>query len=244
MLIISCVATFGLKPSSYWVNHGRDGWAVAGVVAGGRLGTSSIVASVNETGPSPLAARADAGERREEDDRLVARLRAGDPTAFEALYRRHAASIFGLLLRMLKNRADAEDLLQEIFLQAHDKLPSFEGRSAFGTWLYRLGVNRCLDHLRSRGAKEQARTDPLTMTLAFPGRGPGGTRRLELERAIGELPPSSRAAFLLHDVEGYEHKEVGDMLGIAVGTSKSLVHRARMKLRKRLNPPSSVGETR
>jgi len=206
------------------------------------LGTSSIVASVNETGPSPLVARGDAGERRAEDDRLVARLRAGDETAFEALYRRHSASIFGLLLRMLKNRADAEDLLQEIFLQAHDKLPSFEGRSAFGTWLYRLGVNRCLDHLRSRSAKEQARTDPLT--LAFPGRRlAGGTRSLELERAIGELPPSSRAAFLLHDVEGYEHKEVGEMLGIAVGTSKSLVHRARMKLRTRLNPPSSVGET-
>lgn len=229
------------------MNHGRDGWAVADVDAGGRLGTSSTVASVNETGPSSLSeiTRTDAGERRAEDDRLVARLRAGDPAAFETLYRRHAASIFGLLLRMLKNRADAEDLLQEIFLQAHDKLPSFEGRSAFGTWLYRLGVNRCLDHLRSRSAKEQARTEPLTMTLALPGRRlPGGTRSLELERAIGELPPSSRAAFLLHDVEGYEHKEVGEMLGIAVGTSKSLVHRARMKLRERLNRPSSAGGTR
>ena len=219
------------------------------------MGTSSAVARVNETGPSTLSEipRMDAGERRAEDDRLVARLRAGDTAAFEALYRRHAASIFGLLLRMLKNRADAEDLLQEIFLQAHDKLPSFEGRSAFGTWLYRLGVNRCLDHLRSRSAKEQARTDSLalmtststsmstTASAAFPARRSGGTRSLELERAIGELPPSSRAAFLLHDVEGYEHKEVGEMLGIAVGTSKSLVHRARMKLRERLNPLSVGG---
>ena len=104
------------------------------------------MASVNETGPTPSPptklARTDAGERRAEDDRLVARLRAGDPAAFEALYRRHASGIFGLLLRMLQNRADAEDLLQEIFLQAHDKLPGFEGRSAFGTWLYRLAVNR------------------------------------------------------------------------------------------------------
>ena len=219
------------------------------------MGTSSIVASVNETGPTPSPPagldRTDAGERRAEDERLVARLRGGDPDAFEALYRRHASSIFGLLLRMLRNRADAEDLLQEIFLQAHDKLGSFEGRSAFGTWLYRLGVNRCLDHLRSRSAKEQARTDPLTLIMSTStstspafARRPRGTRSLELERAITDLPPSSRAAFLLHDVEGYEHKEVSEMLGIAIGTSKSLVHRARMKLRERLNPPSSVGETR
>lgn len=135
--------------------------------------------------------------------------------------------------------ADAEDLPQEIFLQAYDKIDKFEGRSAFGTWLYRLGVNRCLDHLRSRSAKERSRTEPLGPTL--PGRAGIGTRNLELERAIGELPPSSRAAFLLHDVEGYEHKEVGEILGIAVGTSKSLVHRARMKLRTRLNP--IAGET-
>ena len=150
-----------------------------------------------------------------------------------------ARGVFGLALRMLQNRADAEDLLQEIFLQAYDKIDKFEGRSAFGTWLYRLGVNRCLDHLRSRSAKERSRTEPLGPTL--PGRVGIGTRNLELERAIGELPPSSRAAFLLHDVEGYEHKEVGEILGIAVGTSKSLVHRARMKLRTRLNP--IAGET-
>jgi len=209
------------------------------VDAGGRLGTSGIVASLNERPPPPRELpRPDAEERRAEDVRLVARVRAGDPDAFEALYRRHAAAIFGLTLRMVQNRADAEDLVQEIFLQAHGKLASFEGRSAFGTWLYRIGVNRCLDYLRSRGAKEQSRTDPLTPSL--PGRrSPRGTRLLELERAIGELPPSSRAAFLLHDVEGYDHKEVGDMLGIAVGTSKSLVHRARMKLRARLNPLSN-----
>ena len=206
------------------------------------MGSLNTVASVNETGPRPVPARElvqeDAHERRAEDQRLVARLRSGDSAAFEALYRRHSSGIFGLALRMLRNRADAEDLLQEIFLQAYDKLESFEGRSAFGTWLYRLGVNRCLDHLRSRSAKEQARTAPLDP--AFAGaHDPGGTRNLELERAIGELPPSSRAAFLLHDVEGYDHSEVGEMLGIAVGTSKSLVHRARMKLRDRLKPLSA-----
>ena len=173
----------------------------------------------------------DRDARRREDDELVARTRRGEMEAFEALYRRHSSAIFGLALRMLQNRADAEDMLQDIFLQAYDRLPSFEGRSAFGTWLYRLSVNRCLDHLRSRGAKEQSRTEPLT--YEFSGRvSTVGLRGLELERAIGELPPSSRAAFLLHHVAGFDHKEVGEMLGIAVGTSKSLVHRARTRLKE------------
>jgi RNA polymerase sigma-70 factor, ECF subfamily len=182
---------------------------------------------------SPPRQSLDRDTRRREDDELVGRTRRGDMEAFEALYRRHSSAIFGLALRMLQNRADAEDMLQEIFLQAYDRLGSFEGRSAFGTWLYRLSVNRCLDHLRSRGAKEQGRTEPLTPEL--PGVSTtAGLRGLELERAIGELPPSSRAAFLLHHVAGFDHKEVGEMMGIAVGTSKSLVHRARARLKEAL----------
>jgi RNA polymerase sigma-70 factor (ECF subfamily) len=175
----------------------------------------------------------DRDARRREDDVLVERARRGEMDAFEALYKRHSSAIFGLTLRMLQNRADAEDMLQEIFLQAYDRLPSFEGRSAFGTWLYRLSVNRCLDHLRSRGAKEQSRTEPLGPEV--PSRvSPSGPRALELERAIGDLPPSSRAAFLLHHVAGFDHREVGEMMGIAVGTSKSLVHRARTRLKEAL----------
>ncbi|HXV62642.1 MAG TPA: RNA polymerase sigma factor, partial [Vicinamibacteria bacterium] len=121
---------------------------------------------------------------RAEDDDLVEGILGGDDAAFERLYRKHCGAVFGLALRMLRNREDAEDLLQEIFLQVHDKLPTFAGRSAFGTWLHRLAVNRCLDHLRSRGAKEQSRTDPLPQMLSS-GRSPEGTRGLELERAIG-----------------------------------------------------------
>ncbi len=189
----------------------------------------------------PLPARGDAQARRREDARLVEKVRAGDRDAFETLYRRHSTAIFGLALRMVRNRADAEDLLQEIFLHAYNRLPSFEGRAAFGTWLYRLGVNRCLNHLRSRGAREQSRTEPLDPAHVRTGTGPGA-RGLELDRAIVELPPSSRAAFLLHDVAGYDHKEVGEILGVAAGTSKSLVHRARTKLRKMLSPPS-IGAT-
>jgi RNA polymerase sigma-70 factor (ECF subfamily) len=187
----------------------------------------------------PLSRREDADARRREDAGLVEKVRAGELDAFETIYRRHSAAIFGLALRMLRNRADAEDLLQEIFLHAYDRLPSFEGRSAFGTWLYRLGVNRCLDHLRSRGAREQTRNEPLDPARTEGSAVVPASRGIELERAIVELPPSSRAAFLLHDVAGYDHKEVGEILGVAAGTSKSLVHRARLKLREMLSPPST-----
>ncbi len=193
------------------------------------------VKRADEEGGMSLSPRAplDRDARRREDAELVERARRGEMEAFEALYKRHSAPIFGLTLRMLQNRADAEDMLQEIFLQAYDRLPSFEGRSAFGTWLYRLSVNRCLDHLRSRGAKEQTRTEPISPD--FPAHvSATGMRGLELERAIGDLPPASRAAFLLHHVEGFDHKEVGELLGIAVGTSKSLVHRARTRLKEAL----------
>jgi len=193
------------------------------------------VGGLSSNSPKTVASGVD--PKRAEDARLVERVLEGDIEAFESLYRRHAPTLFGLALRMLHNRSDAEDLVQEIFLQAYHKLSRFEGRSAFGTWLYRLGTNRCLDHLRSRSNKEQSRTDPISPALSA-ARLPGGTRGLELERAVAELPPSSRAAFLLHDAFGYEHKEVSQMLGIATGTSKSLVHRARMKLRDRLNPAS------
>ena len=134
---------------------------------------------------------------------------------------------------MCGTRADAEDLLQEIFLLAYRKLPEFRGDSAVGTWLYRLAMNRCLDHLKSR----QARASGATTTLheeAMPGprRIPdGGARRLDIERAIARLPEGARAAFLLHDVEGFQHHEIATILGISEGTSKSQVHKARLKLR-------------
>lgn len=199
------------------------------------IGTVIETKGHEHEGSPDLRGRRAAEIRRREDGALVERVRRGEVEAFEMLYRRHSGAVFGLALRMLRNRADAEDVLQEIFLQAYDRLPSFEGRSAFGTWLYRLSVNRCLDHLRSRGAKEQARNEPLSPALPASA-SHSGTRILELEKAIAELSPSSRAAFLLHDVEGYGHKEIGEILGVAVGTSKSLVHRARTKLRESLAP--------
>ena len=134
---------------------------------------------------------------------------------------------------MCGTQADAEDLLQEIFLLAYRKLPEFRGDSTVGTWLYRLAMNRCLDHLKNR----QTRASGVTTTLdedVLPGprRVPdAGIKRIDLERAVARLPEGARAAFILHDIEGFQHHEIATILGINEGTSKSQVHKARLKLR-------------
>jgi RNA polymerase sigma-70 factor, ECF subfamily len=170
---------------------------------------------------------------------LVERCRQGDLAAFEAIYRAHAGRLYSLVRRMTGRQADAEDLLQEIFLAAHRKLDSFRGEAALGTWLYRLATNLCLDHLRSRAVRTGQQTSPLDDQV---GLADAGSRRIadrtvtkmDLERAIARLPDGCRAAFVLHDVEGHEHREVADMLGVAEGTSKSQVHKARLRLRAML----------
>jgi RNA polymerase sigma-70 factor, ECF subfamily len=176
---------------------------------------------------------------RVSDAELVARCRAGDVGAFEELYRQHAGRLYNLAYRMSGGGAEADDLLQEIFLLAHRKLDSFKGQSSLGTWLYRLAMNLCLDHLRSRQAKTADLTDSLedgAGDARQPRYVPGelNPTRLDLERAIARLPAGCREAFLLHDVEGFEHHEIAEMLGIAEGTSKSQVHKARMKIRASL----------
>jgi RNA polymerase sigma-70 factor (ECF subfamily) len=173
---------------------------------------------------------------RSTDQALVDRCRSGDPAAFEELYQRQAPRLYNLALRLLGNAADAEDLLQDIFLLAHRKLDSFKGDSALATWLYRLGYNLCLDHLRSKTGKMNRVTDlldddPPPAAATTPQATELAVSRLDLERAIGELPDGCRAAFVLHDVEGFDHQQVGDILGIAEGTSKSQVHKARLRIR-------------
>lgn len=180
-----------------------------------------------------------ANPARAEDMALVERCRRGDLAAFEELYRAHAGKLFSVACRMLGNAADAEDLLQEIFLSAHRKLDGFRGESALGTWLYRLATNHCLDYLRSRAARTNQLTDALDDE---PGRfepGRGGLAeqaitKMDLERALAQLPEGARAAFVLHDIEGLEHREVAEALGIAEGTSKSQVYKARLRLRSLL----------
>jgi len=195
----------------------------------GQRGASMVTSKLTGHGSGP-------GEARAAEMRLVDRCRNGELGAFEELYRQHSGRLFSLAVRMLGNQADAEDQLQEIFLSAHRKLESFRGESALGTWLYRLAMNQLLDYVRSRAARTGALTDGLDDATVLADA--GGHRladraieRIDLERALAELPDGCRAAFLLHDVEGLEHKEVSDVLGIAEGTSKSQVHKARLRLR-------------
>jgi RNA polymerase sigma-70 factor (ECF subfamily) len=159
--------------------------------------------------------------------------RTEDVDAFEELYRAHAPRLYALVSRMSGSPSEGEDLLQEIFLQAHRKLESFRGESALGTWLHRLAVNHCLDYLRSRRGKMTKLT---TSIDGNPARVPMARTdtplaRLDLEHAIRQLPEGCRETFVLHDVEGFSHREIAAMLGIAQGTSKSQVFKARHKLR-------------
>ncbi|MCC7123406.1 MAG: RNA polymerase sigma factor [Acidobacteria bacterium] len=172
------------------------------------------------------------------DVEWATRVAAGDGTAFEQLYQQHAGRLYNLASRMAATPADADDLLQEIFLQVYRKAGSFRGDSSLGTWLYRLAMNHCLDVVRSRQARMAHVTDsmdePDASPVAAPGPALGAVNRLDLERAIAALPPACRAAFLLHDVEGFGHQEVATILGISEGTSKSQVHKARLRIRAHL----------
>jgi RNA polymerase sigma-70 factor, ECF subfamily len=173
---------------------------------------------------------------------LVERCRAGEPGAFEEIYRQHAARVFSIASRFAGSRDEGQDLLQEVFLLVHRKIGTFKGEAALGTWIYRLATNCCLDFLRSRQHREQQATEVLDQAVGHPERAVGALRveRLDLERAIAQLPPGYRAAFVLHDVEGFDHAEVARLLDIAEGTSKSQVHKARRRLRDLL--ASMTGE--
>ena len=173
------------------------------------------------------------------DLELAQRCGRGDPDAFEQLYRAHAGRLYNLIVRMVASAETAEDLLQEVFLTAYRKVGSFRGDSSLGTWLYRMAVNHCLDYLRGRHSKMAKTTDSLedegvVEPQAAAALVASSISRLDLERAIAQLPEGCRTAFVLHDVEGFEHNEIARLLGISEGTSKSQVHKARMKLRSML----------
>lgn len=164
---------------------------------------------------------------------------AGDLEAFEKIYRRYHARVFGLCLRMTRDVSQAEDLTQDVFIQLFRKINTFRGEASFATWLHRLTVNQVLTHFR----KPVVKTEQTTEDGAIPLRIAGGTEnpakmfvidRISLAQAIRQLPKGYRTVFILHDVEGYEHEQIGQMLGCAIGTSKSQLHKARMKLRSLL----------
>ena len=167
---------------------------------------------------------------------LVSRAQGGDLGAFETLYRSHQGRIYGLCLRMVADAHRAEDLTQEAFIRAWEKLAQFRAESAFATWLHRLAVNVVLGDLRSRGRWSSQQVEiadsPALESAATP---PRSTRKVDLERAIAELPPQARTVFVLFDVEGYRHGEIAQMTGISEGTSKAHLHRARRLLRKALS---------
>lgn len=166
----------------------------------------------------------------ESDIRLAA---AGDTRAYERLYRDHVARVHGLARRMI-GPDEADDLTQEIFVRAWEKLDSFRGDAAFGTWLHRVAVNLILTRARSRkrhGAWIVKDEDAMESATVEP---PAREDSMDLESALEKLPDGARQVFVLHDVEGYRHEEIAEMLDLAVGTSKSQLHRARMLLRRHL----------
>ena len=159
----------------------------------------------------------------------------GDVAAFERLYRENVDRIFALCLRMSGDGAKAQELTQDVFVRAWEKLGSFEGKSAFSTWLHRLAVNVVLGSRRAEGIRvgKVFGTDDLE-AYETPIRPPDPGQALDLERAMARLPAGARAVFVLHDVEGYKHEEIAEMHGIAVGTCKAQLHRARRLLREAL----------
>ncbi len=173
----------------------------------------------------------------------------GNMMAFEEIYNRHHRRVYSICLRMLQNATEAEDLTQDVFIQLHRKIGSFRGDSAFTTWLHRLTVNQVLMHFRKRNVKFEKTTEEGETPIQIVG-GTENPRKMPvvdkiaIENAIGQLPDGYRNVFVLHDVEGYEHEEVARILGCSVGTSKSQLHKARLKLRKLLQkkaPPRLFG---
>lgn len=167
----------------------------------------------------------------------VARARSGDVAAFESLYREHVGRVYGLCLRMTGQAATAEDLTQDTFVSAWKSLPGYEGRSSFSTWLHRIAVNAVLASRRGpRGRLETSLTneDGDEMELMAEDAMDEATP-IDLERAIGSLPAGARDIVVLHGIYGYSHEEAAGMLGVAVGTCKAQLHRARKLLQERLN---------
>jgi RNA polymerase sigma-70 factor (ECF subfamily) len=165
---------------------------------------------------------------------LAQRAAAGDAEAFEQIYRLHHRRVFTLCLRMTQDASTAEDLAQEVFIHLYRTVGSFRGESSFTTWLHRMTVNQVLMHFRKnkrRKAETAVDTDAHELRAAQAPAGAPSVERLALDAAVAQLPPGYRAVFILHDVEGYEHEEIARMLGFATGTSKSQLHKARLKLR-------------
>ena len=170
-------------------------------------------------------------------DELVRRAQAGDQAAFRDLYRQLAGRVYALCLRLTGDAGAAEERTQDVFVRAWDKLRSFRGESAFSSWLHRLAVNVVMNEQRTRSRREKRVTpvaDPETLERGSGGEGSAGLN-IDLERAIATLPEGAREVFVLYDIEGYSHAEIAELTGIAEGTSKAQLFRARHLLREKLD---------
>ena len=191
---------------------------------------------------------------RSSEAEAIERAKQGDAEAFELLYDLHKRRVYSLCLRMTANTAEAEDLTQEAFLQLFRKIGTFRGESAFSTWLHRLSVNVVLMHLRKKslpvvsleettqaGEEDSPKRDFGAEDLALAG----SIDRLQLQKAVDDLPPGYRTIFVLHDIEGYEHNEIASIVGCSIGNSKSQLHKARMKLRDllKINRAEKTGKS-
>jgi RNA polymerase sigma-70 factor (ECF subfamily) len=194
--------------------------------------------------PSPNRVNATQSPKSATEAEAIRLAQAGDAAAFEHLYQLHGRRVYALCLRMVGNPSDAEDLMQEAFLQLFRKIGTFRGESAFSTWLHRMTVNVVLMRLRKKtlpAASLEETTEPDEETggprkdIGAPDlRLSGAVDRVNLERSIEKLPPGYRTVFVLHDVQGFEHNEIAGIMGCSVGNSKSQLHKARTRLRELL----------
>jgi RNA polymerase sigma-70 factor (ECF subfamily) len=163
----------------------------------------------------------------------VALAAGGDVRAFERLYRGHLPKVHSLVRRMAAGR-DTDELTQDVFVRVWQKLASFRGESAFSTWLHRLAVNVVIERFRTETLRRQRYHDGEGIFEVLPASNPSGDLSMDFESALTKLPDGAREIFVLHDVEGYKHQEIADLLEISAGTSKAQLHRARMMLRRHL----------
>ena len=187
---------------------------------------ATVLSAVSGLAPSPGSWQADAAD--------ASRAAAGDFRAFERLYRTHAGRVHALARRML-SPDEAAEATQDAFVRAWQKIGQFRGESAFGTWLHRLSVNVFLARRQVLKLQRERHVDDETALDTLPARVAGTDLAVDFEAAIVKLPPGARQVFVLHDVEGYKHEEIAELLGVTTGTTKAQLHRARMILRAHLD---------
>jgi RNA polymerase sigma-70 factor, ECF subfamily len=201
--------------------------------------SSCVVPVTNDVSPAVGAVLA---TKRDHELQIVARAKQGDEEAFAALFEAHKKRVYALCLRMTGDVADAEDLTQDAFVQVFRKIAAFRGDSAFSTWLYRVAVNTVLMRLRARKTHEISLDEPICLESSLVPREYGGqdphlqgtVERIALIRAISELPRGYREIFILHEVAGYGHQEIAQLLHCSTGNTKSQLHKARLKIRESL----------